>query len=262
MTTSTDIANRALAAIAARTTIANVELEQSPEAKQVRLLYAPTRDALLRAAHWNFARRTASLSLLKSAPGTPENPSGGGAWNPATMPAPPWLYQYAYPSDCVLMRYVIPPPPVAGATTPPIFSTPYSGSVPIPSARPVAFVVANDDDSTNNPINVVLTNAASAVGCWTRRIESEDLWDASFQEAMVMALGSRLALALTGNVDVSRNVAQQAMGTITAARARDGNEGITTVDHVPDWLIARGYSPAIVVQNFIAPWSTPSFLVV
>ncbi len=261
MTTATDIANRALAAIAARSTIANVELEQSPEAKQVRLLYAPTRDALLRAAHWNFARRTASLSLLKSAPGTPENPSGSGPWGPATMPAPPWLYEYSYPSDCVLMRYVIPPPPTAGDVTPPIFSSPYTGPLPLPAVRPVAFVVANDDDATSNPINVVLTNAQSAIGCWTRRIESEDLWDPSFQEAMVMSLGSRLALALTGNVDVSRNVAQQAMNTILAARARDGNEGTTVLDHTPDWIVARGYAPGIVVENFVAPWATPSFLV-
>jgi hypothetical protein len=260
MTTSTDITNRALAAIASRTTVANLALEQSAEAKQARLLYDPTRDALLRAAHWNFARRTTYLSLLKSAPGTPENPTGG-AWNPATMPAPPWLYEYAYPSDCLLVRYVTPPPPTGGNTTPPIFSSPITGPIPMLSAQPVAFSVASSTDSTNNPINVVLTNAQTALGCYTMRVESEDLWDASFQEAMAFALGSRLALALTGNVEVARSSAQQAMGALMNARARDGNEGLTRLDHTPDWLVARGYSPGIVVENFVAPWSTPAFLV-
>lgn len=260
MTTSTDMTNRALGAIASRATVANLELEQSAEAKQARLFYNPTRDALLRAAHWNFARKTAYLTLLKSAPGTPENPTGG-AWNPATMPAPPWLYEYAYPSDCVLMRYVSPPPPTAGDTTPPIFSSAAVGPIPMLAPRTSPFIVASGTDVTSNPINVVLTNAQTTIGCYTYRVESEDLWDASFQEAMAFALGSRLALSLTGNVDVARSAAQQAMSAIMTARARDGNEGITVLDHTPDWIVARGYTPGISVQNFVAPWITPAFLV-
>lgn len=260
MTSKVDIANRALSAIAAKSTIANYELEQSAEAKQVRLLYEPTRDALLRAAHWNFARRTTYLTRLKAAAGTPENPSGG-AWNPATMPAPPWLYEYAYPSDCVLMRYVTPQPATSDALTPPIFSGGVEVTAAVPAVRAAAFAVASSTDTNNLPINVVLTNVRDAIGCYTMRVESEDLWDASFQEAMVQALGARLALSLTGNVDVARASANQAMSSIMQARARDGNEGTTTLDHVPDWLVARGYSPGITVQNYITPWATPSFLV-
>lgn len=260
MTTRTDIANRALAAIAAKATIANLELENSTEAKQARLLYDPTRDAMLRGAHWNFAARTLPLSLLKSAPGTPENPTGG-AWNPATMPAPPWLYEYAYPSDCVLMRTVMPPPSNYQDITPPLFSTPLSGPIPNPPSRPAAFKVASSTDTNSNPINVVLCSVQAAIATYTMRVTVEDLWDAAFQEAMAFALGSRLALALTGNVDVARTAAQQAMSALLTARARDGNEGTTTLDHVPDWLLARGYAPAFGSSNYIAPWVNPPFLV-
>lgn len=260
MTTRTDIANRALAAIAAKATIANLDLENSTEAKQARLLYDTTRDAMLRGAHWNFAKRTMPLSLLKAAAGTPENPTGG-AWNPATMPAPPWLYEYGYPSDCVLLRSVMSPPSNHQDITPPLFSTPLSGPVPNLPSRPAPFSVASSTDNAGNPINVVLCSVQAAICCYTMRVTVEDLWDASFQEAMVFALGSRLAMTLTGNVEVARTAAQQAMGALLNARARDGNEGTTTLDHVPDWLLARGYAPAFGSGNHIASWINPPFLV-
>lgn len=260
MTTRTEIANRALAAIAAKATIANLDLENSTEAKQARLLYDTTRDAMLRGAHWNFATRTLPLSLLKSAPGTPENPTGG-AWNPDTMPAPPWLYEYAYPSDCLLMRCVMPPPSNYQDITPPLFSTPLSGPIPNPPSRPAPFKVASSTDTNSNPINVVLCSVQAAISTYTMRVTVEDLWDASFQEAMAFALGSRLAMTLTGNVEVARTAAQQAMGALLNARARDGNEGTTTLDHVPDWLLARGYAPAYGSNNYLAPWVNPPFLV-
>jgi len=261
MTTKTEIANRALAAISARATIANLDLEQSSEAKQTRLIYDSTRDAMLRSAHWNFAKRTKYLTLLKSAPGTPENPTGG-AWNDQTMPAPPWLYEYAVPSDCLMVRYITPPPTDVVSPTPPIFTTGLSGPSPIPQLLTKPFELASGLDNTLQPINVVLCNVRTAIACYTLRVTSEDLWDANFTEAMTYALGARLALPLTGNVDVQRNISQQAMGFINAARAGDGNEGFTQMNHTPDWLVARGYSPGIMVENFVAPWVTPAFLVV
>ena len=111
MTSILDIANRALSAVGARSGAAgSVTALQSlnassNEAFQVNLLLNPTRDDLLRAAHWNFARKTALLSLLKAAPGTPENSSTPTAWSSA-YPPPPWLYSYGYPSDCLKMRSV------------------------------------------------------------------------------------------------------------------------------------------------------------
>jgi hypothetical protein len=261
MTTRTEIANRALAVISARATIVNLDLESSSEAKQTRLIYDSTRDAMLRSAHWNFAKRTKYLTLLKSAPGTPENPTGG-EWNDQTMPAPPWIYEYAVPSDCLMVRYVTPPPSAAVAGTPPVFTTGISARSPVPQIRTSPFELASGLDNTLQPINVVLCNVQTAIACYTLRVTSEDLWDASFTEAMVYALGARLALPLTGNVDVQRSTAQQAVGYINAARARDGNEGITQINHTPDWLVARGYAPGIMVDSFVAPWVTPAFLVV
>lgn len=260
MTTRTEIANRALGAIASRATIVDIN-ENSTEAKQARLYYDTTRDAMLRGAHWNFARRTIALTLLKSQPGTPTNLTGSGPWNPATMPPPPWLYEYAYPSDCVLMRSVILPPTNYQDISPPLFSTPLTGPVPNPPSRPSPFVIGSDLDANGAPINVVLTNVQSALACYTARLEVEDMWDAAFQEAMAFALGSRLAMALTGNIETAKIAAQQAMSALVTARARDGNEGTTTVDSIPDWILARGYAPTTGWYGNVVPWITPPFLV-
>lgn len=262
MTAPVDLVNRALSAIGARSTVANLELEQSVEAKQGRLLYAPTRDAMLRAAHWNFARKTAALSMLKAAPGTPEA-TGSGPWDPATMPAPPWLYEYAYPADCLLVRYVSPAPLDAGSSiTPPLFSSGGGHEAPVLMGRAVPFVVASSIDNSSLPIRVVLANARAALGTYTARIEAPELWDDGFQEALVSALASRFSVALTGNLELAQRAAQQAMQALFTARAQDGNEGLTRLDHVPDWLAARGVSLSRYESAAVAPWVTPTFLVV
>ena len=81
MTSEVDICNRALSRLGTRATI-NTLAEASTEARTASIWYAATRDALLRAADWNFARRRVVLADL----GSP--PSG-------------WRYRYALPVDCL-----------------------------------------------------------------------------------------------------------------------------------------------------------------
>jgi hypothetical protein len=263
MTTSVDIVNRALSAVAARSTIANFDLEQSKEAKEARLLYGPTRDALLRAAPWDFCKRVEYLTLLKAAPGTPENTSTATTWDPATMPAPPWLYEYAYPSDCVFVRYVAPPPQtLTDALTPPIFSVAAYSPQVVPRIQPSRFMIGSGKDSLGNQTTIINTNVQTATCCYNVRVTVEDLWDPSFQEAMVQALAARFAMSLTGNLDVVKIAAAQARQAITEARTRDGNEGLTKIESVPDWLRVRGVLGDYASSgNYYTPWSDPSFLV-
>lgn len=260
MTTETDIVNRALAAIASRASVANLD-ENSNEARTARMLYAPTRDAMLRAAHWNFCRKTAYLSLLKAAPGTPENTSTSTTWTPA-MPAPPWLYEYDYPADCLMVRYITPQVETAGGLATPIFSVPSYGPPMAVGPTPVRFVVSTDEITVGQPQNVILTNQQQAIGVYTAQITNPALWDAMFQEAMVAALGSRFAFTITGKPTVAKNQAQAAFQAIQQARAQDGNEGFTSVDHTPDWIAVRGYvgSWSTPASGLVNGWSTPSFL--
>ena len=76
-----DLCNRALSRLGTRATIAALS-ENSTEARTAAIWYAATRDALLRAHDWNFARRRIALAELGA-------PSSG------------WAYRFALPSDCL-----------------------------------------------------------------------------------------------------------------------------------------------------------------
>lgn len=90
-----DLCNRALSRLGTRATVAALS-ENSTEARTASIWYAATRDALLRAHDWNFARRRVSLARLG------EGTSG-------------WSWRFALPSDCLrLLRLEAPagqPPP-------------------------------------------------------------------------------------------------------------------------------------------------------
>lgn len=264
MTSPVDIANQALGQINALGVIASFD-ERSTEARYVRQYYADTLDALLRAAPWNFCRKTDYLTLLKAAPGTPENPSAGpGYWTPA-QPPPPWLYSYFLPANCVKFRFVIPQISQGGPTGTPIFSVPMFVPIPALAGNAQKFVLGTDTDQAGNECTTISTNQNQAIGVWNHRIENPGLWDASFKQAMIDSLATRLAMPVTGDKATAQMVkgwAQSAMGTINVARANDGNEGLTQDNHIPEWLRVRGYAGDYTTAGNGDFWDTPSFLVI
>src|SRR3954469_18396454 len=88
MTSAVDICNRALSLISGRSSIAALD-EGSTESDQCSLHYASTRDSVLSAHRWDFARAQLTLGSLSSS-------------------LPPWAYKYAVPSDCVKPRFLMP----------------------------------------------------------------------------------------------------------------------------------------------------------
>jgi hypothetical protein len=240
-----DICNRALGEIGTRSTIASLT-EQSNEALACKTHFEPLVKRLLRMANWNFARRTTLLTLLKAMPGTPENPTvGNGLWTSA-HPAPPWLYAYAYPSDCIRVQQVLPQASTTGGVTTPIFPVGLGGATPYgyregSSAR---FKVALDLDSNNNEIKVIITNQRQAIVNYTKTIVNTDMFDDSFESALVAALGAKLAISLAGDKQLSLMKYQEADALIKMARADDANETVEMLSHVPSWISARGYSGA------------------
>jgi hypothetical protein len=100
---------------------------------------------VLQAARWNFARAQVVLSLLKDASATP----------PDSTPSP-WIYEYAFPADCIQARYIMPSFSSAPSSVP--------GTVALPSAgqAPVRFVISTDLDAGGNRIKVILTNQPQA----------------------------------------------------------------------------------------------------
>jgi len=238
MPSAVDVCNNALANIGARSSISSLT-EDSPEARACNIQYSTVLGTLLRSAPWNFARKTITLSLLKALPGTPENTSTptSAVWQPE-YPPPGWLYAYAYPSDCALLRYVL-PQPYSGVSGVPIFS---NGNyyLPTPAAVPVRFAVAADQDSAGNPIKIVATNEPQALGIYTYFADNPENWDPIFYNAMQDALAGSIVMPLTGKAALADALLKKANNTIIQARAQDGNEGLTKYDVTPDWIRTRG----------------------
>jgi hypothetical protein len=85
----TVIANLALSHLGVGKDIANLESENSAEARACRRVYNTLRDEVLRAFHWPFATKIASLALIA------ENPNDE------------WAYSYVYPTDCLEFRRIL-----------------------------------------------------------------------------------------------------------------------------------------------------------
>lgn len=230
------ISNRALLSVGARAQVSSLA-EGSTEANAISVLYTPTFEALARTAPWNCLRKQATLTLLAAAQGTPENPDGTSL----PFPPSPWLYSYELPPDCLQVRFMMPP-----FTT----NTP-SGTAPLTSVNNLAqswvpgasgqiqFAVAYATDTQNNPIQVILTNLSQAQAVYTVDQSNPTIWDSLFQAAMVASLAAFLVPALSLNMQLMQIQIKVAEAAIAQARIRDGNEGTTSQDRVPDWMRAR-----------------------
>lgn len=220
MADQVEIYNMALDAMGSQSTVSS-PMETSAEAKALNRHWRPAIEQLLRAVHWNFARYQVAATLLKDSTLGDSVPS-------------PWTYEYAYPSDCMLARFMMPSPSVPAPST---------SSIPqMPSFTPVHFLIASDNDTNNNPTNVLLTNQPQALLVYTRLIENPSLFDAEFTEGLRLYLAHRIAITLSGDKGLSKSNYEQAMISINQARARNGNEGITVIDNLPEWLTIRGVS--------------------
>lgn len=245
MSSPVSICNKALSEIGARASIVNLD-ELSKEAKACKLHYDDVRRSLLRAAHWGFARTQRNLTLLGSAEaGTSQHP---------------WLYMYAYPSDCLKMRYLLPQPTEGAIDSEVVLigDTWQGVMVPGPS-RANRFLIANNDGQ-----KVILTNLRNAIGVYTGDISNVEQFDQGFEGALTMALAAKLTIPVTGNVGMKSNFEQLAFVAVQDARASDGNEAIATTDHTPDWIRARsdGVYAADPLRNigyWYAPWDNVSW---
>ncbi|HDR9078187.1 TPA: hypothetical protein QDA98_000737 [Burkholderia vietnamiensis] len=210
------ICNLALSSIGTRSTIASLD-EGSAEANQCALHYDAALDATLRGAHWNFARKQMDLALLAD------------ATQGQTVPQP-WTYMYALPANCVLARFVLPQTTALGMP------------VPVAQQRPVPFIIGSTEDANGNDITALLTNEPFAQLVYTGRITNPAIFDPSFVDAFVPVLGSKLAIPLTGEQGKRRDQLTIAQALLISAQVSNGNEGLTVIDHQPDWMRVRGFA--------------------
>lgn len=100
---------------------------------------------------------------------------------------------------------------------------------------------------------VILTNQEFAILNYVRDITDENAFDDEFQEAFVLVLGARLAIALTGDKQLANLKIAEANAMITEARGTDANEGLKVNDVTPDWLKVRGID---YVEDYSGPYNT------
>lgn len=215
-----DICNQALGECGARTTIASLN-DATQAAVICKLNYDRLRKMLLRAAHWGFARKQVALAQL-------------GTMALGTAPYP-WMFKYAYPSDCLKVRYMIEPAPVSPLA-------PQTGEflLPYTSSRQWRFLIGNDVDDNQVMRRCILTNLLQAWGVYTVDVVDTDIFDDLFAGALVAALASKLVIPLTGNFGMKPSFQAEAQGAVTNARVADGNEALPSTTHTPDWIQARG----------------------
>ena len=228
--TPTTVCNLALAEIGQRIQIAALT-DASPAANVAALFYEPKTQMLLRSANWDFARAQIPLSLWKS------QIVNGALSN--TPPPQPWQYSYLYPQDCLRMRFVQPTVTNTGGNVA-LTASQMTQLVfpPIPTSIP--FVEGTDFDVNNNPIRVILTNVMQAQGVYTRDLsQTPDLWDPLFLAGETALLGSYFINALARDKAQMEQQVALAKSIIDQARVANGNEGISNVDHVPDWIRTR-----------------------
>lgn len=222
-TSDVAICNMALDAARCRSSISAIG-EASAEGQACARHYQQAKESMLRSVHWNFARKQVTLALLKDATVTP----------PQSVPQP-WMYEYAYPSDCLLARAVL--PQMANPQGLPIDT----GWQPPQPQMPVSrFIVGQDNDITGNAIPVILTNVPQAQLIYTTRVDNPNLFDPMFVDGLVLYMASRISAPLTGDKQHAISLFQQADALTKRAAAMNGDEGPTIIDNVPDWIRVRG----------------------
>ena len=236
MASQLDICNRALLSIGARAQISSVNpSDGSTEGDAASILFTPTFESLGRSAHWNCLRKQTTLTLIAAAQGTSENPSGTAL----PLPPTPWLYTYVYPADCLAMRFIVPSLPSGVGSVPPTTAS-IGAATCLPGSGQIPFAVAYANDASNNPAIVILANQSQAQAVYTVNQPNPIIWDSLFQEAMVSSLAAYFVPALSLHLPLMQAQIARAEALITRARVSDGNEGVTIMDHLPDWIRARG----------------------
>lgn len=194
-----DVINLCLVRMGYKTRIGSI-WEGSEASKAALDIYSQTRDEALMGFDWGFAEGNVPGTLLKSAP---PGGYGGIAWSTAYPPLP-FIYEYAYPVDCLKVRAMKPTP---------IF---------LPNFNPQPYVWSVDNDATlTPPAKAISCNVPNAIIVYTRQVTNPQEWESDFVEALAASLSRRLAPLLV-NMDAAKLEAGDEQNALNNARMMEG----------------------------------------
>lgn len=130
-------------------------------------------------------------------------------------PTDVWLYRYIIPSDCVAIRYLWNP---AG-----------------PSADAVPFTTELAADGTRT----LLSNLEDAIVIYTSNVSSINLFTPFFIDALATYLAFRIAVTITGDLNIRGAMAQQFVQMMRVAPAQDANESVDPAPREAEAIRAR-----------------------
>jgi len=131
-----------------------------------------------------------------------------------TVPAN-WDYAYQYPSGVVKVRHI---------------ENQANRNDPITD-----FEVALLDDDTK----VILTDEQDPTLACTADIEDPTRFDPEFTMAFSFLLAERMAMSLTGSLDIKSALAQEVLRSVSQAADTDSSEGRTRETPEASWIDAR-----------------------
>lgn len=210
-TSETEIVNLALVRIGHKRTITSLD-EGTPDADVCKVLYGPTRDAVLQAHPWNFAIRRAALSRS------------------ADAPAFEFQYKFALPSGptppyCLkVIRTSWEAIPATGSW---VYSEPFvSGYTSLAPYRIEGrWLLANEE-----------TCAIEYVA----RIKDVSQFSEMFVNALSLKLSAELAMPLADNQQLVRTMAELYQDALREARTADAQEGTPReVIDASGWVMSR-----------------------
>lgn len=193
MASKLEICNRALFAIGS----ARIDdfLEQSPEAAGCRMVFDGALNTILRANTWSFATKREALTLVAG-------------------PVPvDWMYQYAYPTDCIRLIEVLPKRSSAES-----YPVRYHNGLGL-NTSPMGDTIPFDLELAEGDIKVILTNMEDAAARYTRRIVNVELLDDLAADALKWRLAAELAKSLKGDSAIIQFATQSYAETIQQAAA-------------------------------------------
>ena len=198
-----DICNQALYRLGVVNPITSLD-EDSTEAAILRSHYAPSRDALLSAFPWPWARRVVALARL------------------AGDDHPVWRYAYAYPPLClrILELFNAYAPERVDVLDCQAF---LADEVRLPRQGEQGLPV-NYEITSGTLGKRILTNLADARCTYIHRVEDPLLWSSLFQQALAARLASDVCLPVTGSDSRLGNLQELAQRAYYAAIGAEASE--------------------------------------
>lgn len=204
VTTVEDLCNSALQRIGYPLLIGNI-YEGSRASRAALDFYGKTRDDLLRAKNYPFARR----DVLLVAAGQ-------------TAP-PPWLFEFTWPADCLRVRQIMPNS---------------TGTFPVNDPQPILFTDFNDQ-RISPPAKAILSNTSPAILIYTAQITDISTWDSNFTEALIAGMARRFVVPLTGSSELLGAEAGLEAAATGAALEAQSNRAPSPYVVQPEAMAAR-----------------------